>query len=81
MNITQESIDDLNALLKVQINQDDYQEKVNAVIQNYRKTASIPGFRKGKVPVGRSKNAWKSDPYRGGKQTHSRRYLQLHYRK
>ena len=37
MNITQESIDDLNALLKVQINQDDYQEKVNAVIQNYRK--------------------------------------------
>lgn len=55
MNITQESIDDLNALLKVQINQDDYQEKVNAVIQNYRKTASIPGFRKGKVPVGQIK--------------------------
>ena len=59
MNITQESIDDLNALLGVQINQDDYQEKVNAVIQNYRKTASIPGFRKGKVPVGQIKNAWK----------------------
>ena len=39
MNITQESIDDLNALLKVQINQDDYQEKVNAVIQNYRKNS------------------------------------------
>lgn len=55
MNITQESIDDLNALLKVQINQDDYQEKVDAVIQNYRKTASIPGFRKGKVPVGQIK--------------------------
>ena len=55
MNITQESIDDLNALLKVQINQDDYQEKVNAVIQNYRKTASIPGFRKGKIPVGQIK--------------------------
>lgn len=55
MNITQESIDDLNALLKVQINQDDYQKKVNAVIQNYRKTASIPGFRKGKVPVGQIK--------------------------
>lgn len=55
MNIKQESIDDLNALLKIQINQDDYQENVNAVIQNYRKTASIPGFRKGKVPVGQIK--------------------------
>ena len=51
MNITQERIDDLNALLKVQVSAADYQEKVDAVIQNYRKTANIPGFRKGKVPV------------------------------
>ena len=51
MNITQERIDDLNALLKVQVSAADYQDKVDAVIQNYRKTANIPGFRKGKVPV------------------------------
>ena len=58
MNITQERIDDLNALLKVQVSAADYQEKVDAVIQNYRKTANIPGFRKGKVPVGQIKKMY-----------------------
>lgn len=58
MNITQERIDDLNALLKVQVSPADYQEKVDAVIQNYRKTANIPGFRKGKVPVGQVKKMY-----------------------
>ena len=58
MNITQERIDDLNALLKVQISAADYQDKVDAVIKNYRKTANIPGFRKGKVPVGQIKKMY-----------------------
>ena len=47
MNITQENIDALNAKLKIQLTSEDYQEKVETVIVNYRKTASIPGFRKG----------------------------------
>jgi trigger factor len=55
MNITQERIDDLNAKLKVEVSADDYQAKVEEVIVNYRKTASIPGFRKGKVPMGQVK--------------------------
>lgn len=55
MNITQEKIDALNAKLKVQLSSEDYQEKVESVIVNYRKTASIPGFRKGKVPMGQVK--------------------------
>lgn len=55
MNITQEKIDALNAKLKVQLSSEDYKEKVEAVIVNYRKTASIPGFRKGKVPMGQVK--------------------------
>ena len=55
MNITQEKIDALNAKLKVQLSSEDYQKKVEAVIVNYRKTASIPGFRKGKVPMGQVK--------------------------
>ena len=55
MNITQESIDDLNARLKVEVSLKDYEAKVNEVIVNYRKTASIPGFRKGKVPMGQVK--------------------------
>jgi len=58
MNITQERIDDLNALLKVQVSAADYQDKVDAVIKNYRKTANVPGFRKGKVPVGQIKKMY-----------------------
>ena len=52
MDITQEKVDALNAKLKVKLTSEDYQEKVEKVIVNYRKTASIPGFRKGKVPMG-----------------------------
>ena len=55
MNITQESINDLNAILKVEVSEKDYEAKVQKVIVNYRKTASVPGFRKGKVPMGQIK--------------------------
>lgn len=52
MNITKEKVDDLNALLKVTVEKTDYQENVDKALANYRKKASIPGFRKGKVPMG-----------------------------
>jgi trigger factor len=52
MNITKEQIDALNAVLKVEITRDDYQEKVNKILKDYRKNANIPGFRKGQVPMG-----------------------------
>jgi len=52
MNITQEKVDDLNAVIKVQLAQDDYQEKVDKVLKDYRKKANVPGFRKGHVPMG-----------------------------
>ena len=52
MDITLEKVDALNAKLKVKLTSEDYHEKVEEVIVNYRKTASIPGFRKGKVPIG-----------------------------
>ena len=52
MNITKEQIDDLNAVLKVAITKDDYQEKVDTILKDYRKQANIPGFRKGQVPMG-----------------------------
>ena len=55
MNITHEKIDDLNAKLKISVESADYQEKVEKVIVNYRKTASVPGFRKGKIPMGQVK--------------------------
>ncbi|MEP0263583.1 trigger factor [Dokdonia sp.] len=52
MNITKEQIDDLNAIVKVDIAKDDYQDKVQTILKDYRKTANIPGFRKGHVPMG-----------------------------
>ena len=52
MNITKEQIDDLNAVVKVAITKDDYQDKVQKILNDYRKQANIPGFRKGHVPMG-----------------------------
>ncbi len=52
MNITKEQIDELNAVVKVAINKDDYEERVNKILNDYRKQANIPGFRKGQVPLG-----------------------------
>ncbi len=46
MKITQNSVDKLNAKLMVQVTAEDYKEKVESVIENYRRTAIIPGFRK-----------------------------------
>lgn len=52
MNITREDIDDLNAVLKVDIAKADYDTKVEKILKDYRKSANIPGFRKGHVPMG-----------------------------
>ena len=52
MNITKEQIDDLNAVVKVAITKDDYQDKVDSILSDYKKQANIPGFRKGHVPMG-----------------------------
>ena len=52
MNITKENIDDLNAVLKVKIEKADYEDKVETVLKDYRKKATIKGFRPGMVPIG-----------------------------
>ena len=57
MNITKESVDALNAVVKVDIVADDYQAKVTEVLTDYRKKADIPGFRKGHVPMGMVKSS------------------------
>lgn len=51
MNITKNQVDALNAVVTVAITKEDYKENVDKVLQNYRKNASIPGFRKGAVPM------------------------------
>jgi trigger factor len=50
MNITQEKINDLNAVVTVKISPEDYQEKVNKAIKDQAKKAKIQGFRPGMVP-------------------------------
>jgi len=51
MKITKEDIDALNSVVKIDISADDYQEKVDSQLKDYRKNANIPGFRKGHVPM------------------------------
>ncbi|MGE5395521.1 MAG: trigger factor [Candidatus Saccharibacteria bacterium] len=52
MNITRENIDELNAILTVSVEKNDYETTVNDVLKNYRKKANMPGFRPGMVPAG-----------------------------
>ena len=58
MNITRENIDTLNAVVKVDIAKEDYSDKVEKILADYRKTANIPGFRKGHVPMGMVKKQY-----------------------
>ena len=58
MNITRENIDALNAVVKVDIEKGDYADKVEKILSDYRKTANIPGFRKGHVPMGMVKKQY-----------------------
>jgi trigger factor len=58
MNIIKKDIDSLHAVLTVEITKEDYAEKVNGILDNYRKTANIPGFRKGHVPMGMVKKQY-----------------------
>ena len=58
MEITRENIDELNAVIKVDIKKDDYNPKVEKILKDYRKTANIPGFRKGHVPMGMVKKQY-----------------------
>jgi trigger factor len=51
MNIEKEQIDDLNAVVHITIEKDDYEPRVDKVLKDYRKKANMPGFRPGKVPA------------------------------
>jgi trigger factor len=50
MNISQEKIDNLNAIVTINIKPEDYQPRVDKAIKDHAKKAKIPGFRPGMVP-------------------------------
>lgn len=51
MNITRKNIDDLNAVITIEIVKSDYADQLEKEMWQYRKTAALPGFRKGSAPV------------------------------
>lgn len=58
MNISKNQIDDLNAIISIELTPEDYQGRVNSVLRNYVKTAKVPGFRPGHVPIGMVKKMY-----------------------
>lgn len=58
MNINRENIDALNATIKIAVEKADYEEKVEKTLKEYKRTASIKGFRPGHVPYGMIKKLY-----------------------
>ncbi|PZX19264.1 trigger factor [Breznakibacter xylanolyticus] len=58
MNISKQTIDDLNAVLTLTVEKADYETRVNDALNNYRKKVQMPGFRPGKVPAGMVKKMY-----------------------
>ncbi len=52
MNITKETIDELNARVTIKLAPADYQPLVEKTLKEHARKAKMPGFRPGKVPVG-----------------------------
>jgi len=52
MNIIKENIDELNAIVKINIAPADYETQVEKSLKDVSKKISLPGFRPGKVPMG-----------------------------
>jgi trigger factor len=58
MNITQEPNGNLQAIIQINLKQEDYIDKVNNTLKDYRKKANMPGFRPGMVPMGMIKKMY-----------------------
>ena len=58
MQISRKDTDSLNSTLTISLDRKDFAPKVEEVLKNYRKTANVPGFRKGHVPIGMIKTQY-----------------------
>lgn len=52
MKVSFENPDKINGLLTITVEDDDYKTEVEKTLKEYRKTANVPGFRPGQVPMG-----------------------------
>ena len=60
MQISRKDTDSLNSTIIINLERKDFAPKVEEVLKNYRKTANIPGFRKGHVPMGMIKKQYEN---------------------
>jgi FKBP-type peptidyl-prolyl cis-trans isomerase (trigger factor) len=51
VNVTRNNIDDLNAVISIELKKEDYLPQVEKAINQHRNTIAIKGFRKGHVPA------------------------------
>ena len=60
MLISRKDTDSLNSIITINLDRKDFASKVEEVLKNYRKTANVPGFRKGYVPMGMIKKQYEN---------------------
>lgn len=58
MDIQQQNIDKLQAVLKIKLSKEDYSASYDQALKNYRKQVKMPGFRPGHVPMGMVKKMY-----------------------
>lgn len=60
MNITSEKLSQLDLRIKMDIEENDYKERVDRQLKDYQHKATVPGFRKGMAPMGLIQRMYKS---------------------
>ena len=58
MKISFENVDKVNGQLTLVVDTEDYKEKVEKKLKEYRRKANVPGFRPGNVPMGMIKRQY-----------------------
>ena len=51
MQIDRNPIDELSARLTITVEPVDYESRIEKILNDYRKSSTYPGFRKGKAPM------------------------------
>ena len=60
MKISRTDTNPLNSVITIKIERNDFEGKVSKILNDYRKKANIPGFRKGHVPIGMIKKQYET---------------------